>query len=245
VRHIDTAHAYGPAVANEIVADAVAEVGSHDIDGLVIATKVGVTRGPSGSFDAAARPSELREQVEANLKTLRRERLDLVYLRLGGDGLLESGGTPFGESLDALIALQDEGLISHLGLSGATTSQLAEAIERTPIAAVQNRFYLGDLSSADVLAECEDRGIAFVPYFPLGAGTLTTPDGQDPLSDIAKAHGATKAQVALAWLLAHSPAIRLIPGTSQVKHLEENLGAVEITLADAECEVLTSLAGRP
>nr|WP_308201384.1 aldo/keto reductase [Sphaerisporangium perillae] len=142
---------------------------------LVIATKVGVVRDEWQSWNAAGEPAQLREQVEENLVRLGKDRLDLVYLRAGGDGLMFPGDTPFAESFGTLAELRRRGLIHHLGLSGVTTGRLAEALEIAPVVAVQNRFHIFDRSSADVLSVCEDAGIAFVPISPSPPGCYAPP----------------------------------------------------------------------
>ncbi|GGK65876.1 oxidoreductase [Sphaerisporangium melleum] len=241
VDHIDTSDAYGPHIANELIREAL-----HPYpENLVIATKVGVVRDEYKTFNAEAGPQALRDQVEENLSTLGLARLDLVYLRVGGDGMLFPGETPFEESFGALVQLQERGLIRNLGLSGVTVDQLEKAREMAPVAFVQNRFHLLDRGALDVLRYCEDHDIAFAPYFPMVSGMLNpgidksqlppglrvTDDQEKALDAIAARHGATRAQIALAWLLAVSPATVLIPGTKSVAHLEENLraGLIELT----------------
>ncbi|WP_238163860.1 aldo/keto reductase [Kribbella pittospori] len=225
-------------------------------EGLVIATKVGVARDEYKSFNAEAGPEQLRDQVEQNLDTLGQPRLDLVYLRVGGDGMLFPDETPFEESFGALAQLRDRGLIRHLGLSGVTVEQLEAARAIAPVAAVQNRFHLLDRNALDVLRHCENEGIAFVPYFPLAAGMLNpgidksqpppgmglSHDAEVALDKLTARHGATRAQIALAWLLAISPATLLIPGTKSVAHLEENLRAGSVQLTDADLKELNKLA---
>lgn len=252
VRHIDTSDFYGPHVANDLIREAL-----HPYpDDLVIATKVGVVRDEWRSWNAAATPAELREQIEENLSRLGAARLDLVYLRVGGDGLLFPGETPFADSFGTLADLHRRGLIRHLGLSGVTAAQLAEAREIAPVVAVQNRFHLFDRDSEDVLTACEEHGIAFVPYFPLAAGMLKpgldtsqAPPGMAPteeqqrtLDEVAGRHGATRTQVALAWLLARSPVILAIPGTGSVAHLEENVAAADLRLTESDIARLDELA---
>jgi pyridoxine 4-dehydrogenase len=251
VDHIDTSDTYGPHVANELIREALEPYP----DELVIATKVGVARDESGSFNPAASPAALRDQVQDNLNRLGVEALDLVYLRVGGDGLMLPGETPFAESYGALAELRDSGLIRSLGLSGVTAAQLEQARGMAPVAAVQNRYNLADRGSADVLRQCEGDGIAFVPYFPLVAGLLrpgldksllppgmALTDAQEELLDaVAARHRATRAQVALAWLLATSPVTLLIPGTSSVAHLRENLAASEIRLSAEDLVALDKL----
>jgi pyridoxine 4-dehydrogenase len=251
VTHIDTSHAYGPQVANELIREALYPYPAD----LVVATKVGVVRDQRRAFVAAAKPAELRDQVERNLRGLGVDRLDLVYLRVGGDGLLVADGVPLVESLDALADLQGQGLIGQLGLSGVTGGQLAEAGQVAPVVAVQNRYHLLDRGSSEVLAACEQHDIAFVAYFPLGAGTLNpnldtsqlppgmglTEQQQSTLGEVARRHGATWAQVALAWLLARSPVTLAIPGTKSLAHLEENVAAAHITLSGIDLVELDKL----
>jgi pyridoxine 4-dehydrogenase len=249
--HIDTSDAYGPGVANELIREA---LHPYPPD-LVVATKVGAVRDHQRAFTAAAGPAELRDQVERNLRGLGVDQLDLVYLRAGGDGLLAPGDVPLAASFAALAELRDQGLVRHLGLSGVTRTQLAEARELAPVVAVQNRYHLLDRASGDVLASCERLGIAFVAYFPLGAGALDPsldtaglPPGmglterqRSTLGEVARRHGATWAQIALAWLLARSPAMLAIPGTSSPAHLEENAAAGRVDLSAADLADLDTL----
>lgn len=236
VNLIDTAGFYGPEVANRLIAEAL-----HPYpDELVIATKVGVQRGPDRSWNPHARPEELRADVEDDLRRLKLERLDLVYLRLGDGRILKDSGVPLAESFGTLAELKEEGKIRHLGLSNVTLEAFEEAKGIAPVAAVQNLYNLANRSSEDLLKECERVGIAFVPFFPLAIGELTSPDG--PVAQFASRRGATPAQVALAWLLARSPAILLIPGTSSVGHLEENIAAASLGLSGKEVEELADAA---
>jgi pyridoxine 4-dehydrogenase len=227
VDHIDTAQFYGPDVANDLIREAL-----HPYpEDLLIATKVGARRGEDRSWLPAPRPEELRDQVHANLRSLGLERLGLVNLRLGdGEGMAESG-VPLAESLGALVDLQSEGLIDEIGLSNVNVEQLEAARALTGIAAVQNLYNLADRRSADVLAATAEAGIAFVPFFPLGAAWATDDVlGRRDVQALAARHDATTAQVALAWLLAAGPHVRLIPGTTSVAHLEENLAAGDLEL---------------
>ncbi|MFG6194316.1 oxidoreductase [Nonomuraea sp. JJY05] len=252
VDHIDTSDAYGPHIANELIREAL-----HPYpENLVIATKVGIVRDEYKTFNAEAGPQALRDQVEENLATLGLAQLDLVYLRVGGDGMLFPAETPFEESFGALVQLRERGLIRHLGLSGITVEQLEKAREMAPVAFVQNRFHLLDRGALDVLRYCEDHDIAFVPYFPLMSGMLNpgidksqlppglslTDDQETALDAIAARHGATRAQIALAWLLSVSPATLLIPGTKSVTHLEENLRAGMIALTEDDIAELAKFA---
>jgi aryl-alcohol dehydrogenase-like predicted oxidoreductase len=239
-------------VANELIRQALYPYPAE----LVVATKVGAVRDQRRAFTAASSPTDLRNQVERNLHGLGMDRLDLVYLRVGGDGLLAPDGVPLQESLGALAELRGLGLVRHLGLSGVTPAQLAEARRIAPVVAVQNRYHLMDRGSGDVLAACERHGIAFAAYFPLAAGMLDPgldtsqlPPGMGPtgrqrstLREVASRHGATWAQVAIAWLLARSPVTLAIPGTSSVAHLEENVAAAQVRLSETDLAALDELA---
>lgn len=236
VNLIDTAGFYGPEVADRLIAEAL-----HPYpDDLVIATKVGVKRGPDKSWNPHARPEELRADVEADLRRLKLERLDLVYLRLGDGRVLEDSGVPLAESFGALAELKEEGKIRHLGLSSVTLEAFEEARKISPVAAVQNLYNLANRSSENLLEACEQEDIAFVPFFPLAIGELAKPDGR--VAGFASRHGVTPAQVALAWLLARSPAVLPIPGTSSVTHLEENVVAASLGLSAEEVEELADAA---
>ncbi|MFJ4921182.1 aldo/keto reductase [Streptomyces sp. NPDC088725] len=253
VTHIDTADFYGPHVANDLIREALHPYPA----GLTIATKVGAQRDDQRRWLPAASPAELRAQVESNLTRLGVDRLDLVYLRTGGEGaVMPPSDTPFLDSFRALADLRAEGLIAELGLSGVGKDQLAQANEVAPVVAVQNLFHLLDRTDADVLAVCEERGIAFVPYFPLAAGLLKpvpdttrlpadaapTAEQQRVLDEVADRHGASRSQTALAWLLARSPVIIAIPGTTSVAHLEENVAATRVELTGEDVARLTALA---
>lgn len=236
VELIDTYWCYGPHVASRLIAEALHPYPSQ----LVISTKLGGKRTPDKGWVPFARPEDLREAIEHDLRDLRRDVLDVVHLRF-----MSHSGVPFLESLDGMIALRQAGKLRHIALSGVGVGQLREALERTPIVAVQNMFNLAGGGGAfaqrthsavddpeGVLALCEERGIAFLPYFPLASGALGKP--QPALDAAAKQHGATPAQVALAWLLARSPVILPIPGTSSLRHLEENWNARAIRLSQDE-----------
>ena len=225
VNHIDTASFYrrGGVVANELIRQAL----SPYSDDLVIATKVGPMAGEDGVPNRQASAGQLRGLVEDNLRELGVDRLDLVYLRVGG--MNEPGGESVGERFATLAALRDEGLIRHLGVSNIDTAQLAEARAVAPVAAVQNSFHVHHhAGDAALLAQCAEAGIAFVPFFPLGGGY----DPIDParLEKVADRHQATVQQVALAWLLAASPSMLAIPGTGNLAHLEENTAAAALRL---------------
>ncbi|MBP5942639.1 oxidoreductase [Streptomyces acidiscabies] len=232
VNHIDTAGFYGrDAVwANELIRTALTPYR----DGLVIATKVGPLPGPNGVPSGQATPGQLRGLVEADLRALGLDRLDLVYLRVGG--VTGPGDESIAERFAVLAGLRAEGLIRHLGVSNVDAAQLAAARRIAPVAAVQNR-HSGDSS---LLAESEEAGIAYVPYFPLGGGVGDGPLDTERLGKVAARLGATTAQVALASLLAKSPSVLAIPGTGSLDHLEENLAANDLSLRD---EDLSDLRG--
>jgi aryl-alcohol dehydrogenase-like predicted oxidoreductase len=244
VNFIDTAWFYGPLVANRLIAEALHPYARD----LVIATKLGGKRMPDKSWAPALRPEELRKGAEEDLRTLRLERLDVVHLRN-----MPGAGVPMLESLDALIALQSEGKIRHLALSNVNAKEVELALARTPIVAVQNMFNVsgggGMLakqthSEVDdpegVLELCTRKNIAYMPYFPLAVGNVGQ---QKPaLAEIAKKHGASPAQIALAWLLARSPVMLPIPGTGSVAHLEENWEARRITLSPEEVSAIAKQA---
>ncbi|MEO3782003.1 aldo/keto reductase [Actinocorallia sp. B10E7] len=223
--HIDSAGFYrrGDVRAHDLIRRAL-----HPYDGLVVATKVGPLLGDEGVPTHQAPPERLRELVEQDMEAIGVERLDLVYLRVGG--LSEPGGERVGERFAALAELREEGLIRHLGLSNVDSAQLAEARGIAPVTAVQNSFNLMNTRPADaeLLAVCERDGIAFVPFFPLGGGF--DPLAASGLDRVAARHGATRPQVALAWLLARSPVMLPIPGTGSLAHLEENMGAAGLCL---------------
>ncbi|KAA9379190.1 aldo/keto reductase [Microbispora cellulosiformans] len=232
VDHIDTAWFYrrGGVAANDLIRRALAPYA----DGLVIATKVGPLLDDTGMPTGEAGPGGLRGLVEDNLRTLGVERLDLVYLRVGGMGA--PGGASISDRFAALAELREEGLIRHLGVSNVDAAQLDEALAIAPVAAVQNSFHVQDRGDAELLARCEKDGIAFVPFFPLGGGWR--PIDQTRLAAVMERHGATAAQIALAWLLATSPALLAIPGTGVLDHLEENMGAGRIRLTPEDLAAL-------
>lgn len=230
---IDTAWYYGPLVANQLIVEALHPYPSD----LVIATKLGARRLPDKSWVPALTPAELRAGVEEDLRSLRLAQLPVVHLRW-----MEHADASFAEALEVLIALQGEGKIRHLGLSNVDRAQIELALARTPIVCVQNLFNMSPAHSPaatqrdEVLALCEQRGIAFLPYFPLAMGGLTSAGGA--LAAAAHRHRCTPAQLALAWLLARSPVMLPIPGTSKVAHLDENVGATHVALdADTLAEL--------
>jgi pyridoxine 4-dehydrogenase len=230
VNLIDTADSYGPEVSENLIAEAL-----HPYpDGLVIATKGGLRRTGPGEWPRDARPERLKECCEASLRRLRVERIDLYQLHAPDPEV------PYEDSIGALKELQDEGKIRHVGVSNVSVEQLAQAREIVEVVTVQNRFNVVDRSTEDELDVCSDAGIGFIPWFPLAIGDLARDGG--PLDDVARAHDATPGQVALAWLLARSHVMLPIPGTSQVEHLEENLGAGELDLSAAELDEIAAAA---
>ncbi len=225
VRLIDTADAYGPHVNEEQIAEALWPYP----EGLLIASKCGNTR-PEGRWVPDGRPASLRAACEGSLKRLKLERIDLYQLHSPDPKV------PLAESVGALAELRREGKIRHIGLSNVDVDELEEAEQIVPIVSVQNAYNLGNRSSEPVLEACERRGIAFLPYFPIEAGDLAKAGGT--LARIARAHGATTAQIALAWLLQRSPVVAPIPGTSSLAHLAENVAAAELVLSDEEWSAL-------
>ncbi len=229
VNFIDTADAYGPEVSECEISSAL-----HPYpENLVIATKGGYTRQGPGRWRTNGRPKHLREACEGSLRRLKLDRIDLYQLHRPDSRI------PLERSVEALAQLREEGKIHHVGLSNVTADQLAVATGIVPIVSVQNRYNLNDRRSEAVLEACERAGIAFVPWMPLGTGRLARTGGA--LQETASRHGATAPQVALAWLLAKSPVILPIPGTSSVEHLEENVAAARLRLKDREVSALTSL----
>jgi aryl-alcohol dehydrogenase-like predicted oxidoreductase len=227
---IDTADSYGPEVSERLIAEALYPYPEE----LVIATKGGLVRPGPNRWLPDGRPEHLRAACEGSLKRLRVDRIDVYQFHRPDPKV------PFEESVGELVRLKDEGKIRHVGLSNVNLDQLERAQKLTPIVSVQNRYSLMDRTSESVLAACSQEGVAFIPWNPLEVGELSRAGGL--LADIAKKYGATPGQVALAWLLAHSPAMLPIPGTSKVAHLEENIGAVALELAPAELAELDKVA---
>jgi pyridoxine 4-dehydrogenase len=194
----------------------------------VIATKGGLTRTGPGEWPRDGRPEHLKEACEGSLRRLQVDRIDLYQLHSPDNKV------PYEESVGALKELQDEGKIKHIGISNVSADQLNQARELVEVVTVQNRYNLEDRHSEDVLEACEDANIGFIPWFPLATGRLAEPGG--PLDRVAGAHDATPGQIALAWLLARSPVMLPIPGTSSVEHLEENWAAREIELSPEEVD---------
>jgi pyridoxine 4-dehydrogenase len=235
VDHIDTSQYYGPDVVNELIRDALAPYPAE----LRIVSKVGARRDDTGAWLAAQRPEELRAGVEQNLAALGIESLAAVNLRLmDGDA---APVVPLAEQLGTMEDLRREGKIDGIGISNADRATVEEALELVDLVCVQNAFSIVQRDSQDVLELCAQRGIAFVPFFPLGSAFTGGPGviAADPhVSEIAEKHGVTTSQVALAWLLHRDPHILLIPGTSSVEHLEENLGAAGVGLDEEDMVAL-------
>jgi aryl-alcohol dehydrogenase-like predicted oxidoreductase len=229
VSFIDTADAYGPEVGERAISSALHPYPER----LVIATKGGYTRQGPGRWRTNGRPKHLREACEGSLRRLKLDRIDLYQLHR------PDSRVPFERSIEALARLREEGKVRHVGLSNVTAGQLETAQSIVPIVSVQNRYNLNDRRSEAVLRACERLGIAFIPWLPLATGRLARPGGA--LDGIRARHGAASAQVALAWLLARSPVMLPIPGTSSVAHLEENVAARGLRLADDEVRALTLL----
>lgn len=224
VNFIDTADSYGPNVSEELIAEALAPYPK----GVVIATKGGWVRPGPGYWSHNASPEHLRSAVEGSLKRLRLERIDLYQLHT------PDPATSFDKSMEALADLRDQGKIRLIGLSNVTREHVERARKITPIVSVQNRYSFADREWEHVLDYCEQNGIAFIPWFPLGAGKVAG----DALARIAKAHNAKPMQIALAWLLQRSPVMLPIPGTSSVEHLQENMDAGSVKLSEREMEEL-------
>jgi aryl-alcohol dehydrogenase-like predicted oxidoreductase len=227
INFLDTADSYGPEVAEQLVHDAL-----HPYpDDLVIATKAGLTRQGPGVWTMCGFPPYLRQQCELSLRRLGVETIDLFQLHRIDPAY------PLADQVGELKDLQDEGKIRHLGLSEVDVAQLQAAQEIATIVSVQNRFSLGARNADDLLAHCEQEGLAFIPWRPLADQV----DDEGAIAAIAEAHGATPAQVAIAWLLRRSPVMLPIPGTSSIDHLEQNTAAAALDLTDAEVEELSKL----
>jgi pyridoxine 4-dehydrogenase len=222
VNFIDTADSYGPVVSERLIGEAL----SPFPKGLVVATKGGLTRQGPDRWLPVGRPEYLAQQVEMSLRLLKTEVIDLWQLHRIDPQV------PVEESLGVISNLQQEGKIHHVGLSEVKPAEIDQARKVVNIVSVQNRYNVGDREHEDVLKYCEKNGLAFIPWFPVAAGKLAQPGGK--LDTIAKRHGATVAQLSIAWLLHRSPVMLPIPGTSSGDHLEENLKSAEISLSDAE-----------
>ncbi len=229
---IDTADAYGPHHNEELLAEVLAPYP----EGLVVATKGGLVRGANGSWDPNGRPDHLRAACEGSLRRLRVDTIDLYQLHRPDPAV------PVEDSVGALVELREEGKVRLIGLSNVDLDQYRCAVALTPVASVQNRYNIRDRDHEDVLRACEADGVAFLPYAPLHGFGFTS--GTGALADVADAHDATPGQVALAWLLARSPVMAPIPGTSSMAHLEENLAAADLQLSAEELERLDAVDTR-
>ena len=226
---IDTANSYGPEVNEQYIHDALFPYA----DDLVIATKGGLTRSGPNEWHRNGDPAHLKEQCEASIKRLGVDAIQLYQLHAPDPEI------PYAESVGALAELQREGKIQHIGISNVDSLQLEAASDIVEVVSVQNRFSISDRESLEVLLACERHGIAFFPWFPLVAGHVAD-DG--PIASVAAAHDATVFQIALAWLLARSPVIVPIPGTSSLAHLEENIAAAAIRLNESAMRALEVVA---
>jgi aryl-alcohol dehydrogenase-like predicted oxidoreductase len=230
VNFIDTADAYGPDVSERLIGEALAPYAK----GVVIATKGGLTRQGPNQWLPLGRPEYLQQQVEMSLRFLKVERIDLWQLHRIDPKV------PVEESLGVIKKLQEQGKIRHVGLSEVKPHEIDQARKVIDIVSVQNQYNIGDRQHEDVVDYCTKHKLAFIPWFPVAAGKLAQPGGK--LDAAAKAHNATVSQLSLAWLLHHSPVMLPIPGTSSVKHLEENIAAAGVTLTDAEWKEIEAAA---
>src|SRR6266568_2147668 len=231
VNLIDTADAYGPETSELLIAEAL-----HPYpNGLVIATKGGLTRPGPNEWVPNGQPEHLKQAVEMSLKRLRLERIDLYQLHA-----IDSK-VPIEESVGALKQMQDAGKIRHIGLSNVDPEEIARARKIVPIVSVQNRYNIEDRQSENVLVYCEKENLGFLPWFPIGGGSGLKPE--NPVNLAAKAHGVSVYQVALAWLLARSPVMLPIPGTSSLAHLEDNVAAAKLKLTPEEWKAIEAIAG--
>ena len=226
VNFIDTAYSYGPEISEQIIADAL-----YPYPGLVIATKGGLERPGPDQWVENGRPEFLRRNLESSLKRLRLERIDLWQLHRIDPKV------PAQEQFEAVGEFQREGLIRHVGLSEVTVDDIERARKVLTIVSVQNLYNVTNRKWEDEVGYCEREGLAFIPWFPLSAGAVDHP----VLNRVADRHGASVFQIALAWLLEHSPAMLMIPGTSSVEHLEQNVAAAEIRLSVADMEELNTI----
>jgi aryl-alcohol dehydrogenase-like predicted oxidoreductase len=229
VNLIDTADSYGPEVSERLIAEAL-----HPYpEDLVIATKGGLTRSGPGAWERAGRPERLKRCCEESLRRLRLERIDLYQLHAVDPAV------PIEDSVAALAELQQQEKIRMIGLCNVTAEELGRAQEVVPVVSVQNRYNVADRDSEGVLEACREQELGFLPWYPLATGDLARSGGA--LDDVARAHSATPAQVALAWLLHRAPVTLPIPGTSSVTHFEENLEASDLELTDEQLQTLDGL----
>src|SRR4051812_29153335 len=229
VDFIDTADSYGPYVSEDLIHEAL-----HPYDGITVATKGGLTRTGPNVWPPVGRPEYLRQCVEMSLRRLGLDEIPLWQLHRIDEKV------PREEQFGVMKEFQDEGRVRPLGLSEVSVEEIEAAGEHFEVATVQNLYNLTNRQSDDVLEYCEANGIGFIPWFPLAAGDLAKPGG--PVAEAAEAHGATPGQVALAWLLQRSEVMLPIPGTGSVEHLEENVGAAELSLSEAEVARLDDAA---
>ena len=222
---VDTADSYGPDVSEQLIRETL-----YPYDGMLIATKAGLRRPSPGAWDRDGRPEYLRQQAIKSREKLGLEQIGLWQLHSIDPKV------PRDEQFAAVKSLLDDGIIGHAGLSNVSVEDIEVASKLFRVATVQNRYNLVDRGSEGVLDYCEKHGIGFIPWYPLAAGRLA--DSGSILDDVAKAHGATPSQIALAWILKRSPVMLPIPGTSKVAHLEENVAAIDIPLSDAEFDAL-------
>ena len=231
VNLIDTADAYGPETSELLIAEALHPYS----EGLVIATKGGLTRPGPGQWVPNGRPEHLKQAVEGSLKRLRLERIDLYQFHTVDPKV------PIEESLGALKQMQDAGKIRHVGLSNVDPDEIARAREIVPIVSVQNRYNIEDRKSENVLVYCEKENLGFLPWFPIGGGGGLKPE--NPLNVAAKAHAVSVVQIALAWLLERSLVMLPIPGTASLAHLEQNVAAAKLKLTPEEWKAIDAIAG--
>jgi aryl-alcohol dehydrogenase-like predicted oxidoreductase len=222
INFIDTADSYGPEVSERLIGEALAPYA----DGVVIATKAGLTRQGPGKWLPVGRPEYLTQQVEMSLRRLKLERIDLWQLHR------IDAKVPVEESLGAIKKLQEQGKIRHVGLSEVKPNEIDRARKVIEIVSVQNRYNIGDREHDDVVDYCEKHNIAFIPWYPVASGKLAQPGGK--LDKAAKTYQATVSQLSLAWLLHRSPVILPIPGTTSIDHLEENVASVQVKLSDSD-----------
>jgi pyridoxine 4-dehydrogenase len=230
VNFIDTADSYGPEVSERLIGEALTPYA----DGVVIATKAGLTRQGPDKWLPVGRPEYLQQEVEMSLRRLKRERIDLWQLHRIDPKV------PVEESLGVIKKMQEQGKIKHVGLSEVKPHEIDQARKVVDIVSVQNLYNIGDRSHEDVVDYCTKHGLAFIPWFPVAAGKLTQPGGK--LDAAAKRHGTTLSQLSIAWLLHRSPVMLPIPGTSSVEHLEENVAAASVKLSAAEWQEIEQSA---
>lgn len=224
VDFVDTADSYGPCVSERLIS----ETYGPDYEDVVVATKGGLWRTLDGSWPPCGDPEYLQDALMGSLDRLGVDSIDLYQLHR------PDPDTPFEDSVEQVAEFKDEGYVDHVGVSNVSVEQLETARDIVEIATVQNEFNVGDRADEDVLEACEDAGIGFIPWSPIGSGDDDLGEKADAVSEIADDHDASDSQIALAWLLQRSPVILPIPGTSSVDHLEENVAASEIELTDDE-----------